>query len=207
MYVRVITPPDPIVTPADIAGDHGPDDAGVAALIQAVTEQIDGPEGWLGRALGPQTLELAQAEFCEWVGLPCRPIITIDNVRYLDRSEDEQTLPDSDYRVIGNRLYFRGGFTAPAIMRAPDALRIRYQAGYNDEDASQVGGTGPVPERARQAIILSVQHLKSLAAQDVFLRVDEVEGVGSRQYSVTDAASRVIEQACDRMLTGLRVYS
>lgn len=207
MTVRVINPPEPIVTPADIAGSHSADDAAVAAMIQAVTEQIDGPDGWLGRALGPQTLMLTRPAFCEWITLPCRPIIGEVVITYLDAEESEQALDDGEYRVIGHRLYFRGGFEAPTVMRAPDAVRIQYQAGYNGEDATQDGGTGPVPERARQAIIMSVQHMMSLNTPNLFLRSDEVVGVGTKQYTVSEVAGKIISDTCDRLLAGLRVYS
>lgn len=62
MRVTVITPPEPIVS-WDEARVHlrledGDDQqAYVEGLIAAVTAWLDGPVGWLGRALGEQTLE------------------------------------------------------------------------------------------------------------------------------------------------------
>lgn len=45
MITRVVVPPAPILTPADVPGSHASDDARVAALIAAATEELDGPTG------------------------------------------------------------------------------------------------------------------------------------------------------------------
>lgn len=211
MTVRVITPPAPIVTPAEIAGSNGPDDAMVAALIQAVTEEIDGPTGCVGRSFGPQTLEMILPGFVcgRNLLLPFRPIIGIVSVKYLDSHGSEQTVAASEYRLADDRVWFAAGFAFPSVTCAPDAVRIRYKAGYNGTAGAADGEvqTGKIPERARQAIILSVQHLKALGAENLFLRSEEVEGVGSRQWTVSDQASQIIHQAADRLLATLRVYA
>lgn len=202
MSLRVITPPSPIVTPADIAGDHAADDAAVAAMIAAVTEEIDGPTGWLGRALGPQTLELTLPAFCgRAVRLPCPPVIGEIVLKYLDGDEVEQTVDVANYRLVdGQLLWLSHDFSFPSVACVPDAIRIRYQAGYNGST------TGAVPQRARQAIILSVQHMASLDVESLYLRVDEVDGVGRREFTLSDQASSIIERTCDRLLDGLRVF-
>lgn len=205
MTVRVITPPEPIVSPVDIAGDHAVDDASVTSMIAAVTEAIVGPSGWLGRSLGPQTLELTLPAFCgRNVGLPCLPIIGPATVKYLDRDGVEQTVDAADYRLIDSRIWLNHGFAFPATACEADAVRIRYEAGYN---GAGIDKTGIVPERARQAIILSVQHLKSLSVDSLYLRVDEVDGVGRKEFTLSDQASNIVDRTCDRLLVGLRLYS
>jgi len=207
--VRVISAPEAIVTPADIVGSHAANDPAVAALIQAVTEDIDGPSGWLGRCFGPQVLRLTQDSFCgRNMLLPYGPVIEVENIAYLDAADNEFSVPDDAWRMVDDRIWFAAGFSFPSLSCAPDALRIEYQAGYNDEDASNEGGTGPVPERARQAIIATVQHLKStFRTENLFLRSDQVEGIGMRQYVVSDQANVIIRQMTDRLLSGLRVYT
>lgn len=211
MSVRVITPPGPIVTPAEIAGDHAADDASVAALIKAVTEEIAGPTGWLGRALGPQTLELIAPSFClgRNVALPFRPVIGAVTIKYLDLDEVEQTVDAANYRMIDNRIWFAADYAFPATFCAPDAVRIRYRAGYNGTTGAGAGEvqTGVVPERARQAIILSVQHLKAMNSQNLYLKVDHVEGIGRKEYTLSDVASALVERTGDRLLAGLRIYT
>lgn len=207
MFVRVITPPDPIVTPADIVGDHAPDDSAVAAMIQAVTEEIDGPGGWLGRSLGPQTLEWSGACWpSNWLRLPYGPVADIDGVSYLDANGEEQEVDGGDWSYEGGLLIFREGWSAPSLFRHPAAVKITYQAGYDGEDITS-DGTGPVPERARQAIILSVQHMLSLGAENLFRRAEEVEGIGRDEFTLSDVASKIVSQACDRLLSTLRVYA
>lgn len=205
MSVRVITPPSPIVTPADIAGSHAEDDAAVAAMIHAVTEEIDGPGGWLGRSLGPQTLELTLSGFGgRNIGLPLPPYIGQATVKYLGHANVEQTVTAANYRVVDNRVWFVHDFTFPATACEPDAVRIRYEAGYN---GAGDGKTGAVPERARQAIILAVQDMIRAGGTMPGLRSETVEGVGSWAYLDADKVTAIVERTCDRLLSTLRIYS
>lgn len=206
MGTRVITPPAPVVAPEDISGVQAGDTA-VEAMIAAVTATIDGPFGWLGRALGLQTLEKSLDGFYPAIYLPCPPVVDIVSVTYLDGSGARQTLPDDQYRIDSNG-YLSPAFGAswPPFRCDHDSVLIRYRAGYNGEDVA-IGGTGDVPAQARQAIILSVQHMRSMSKDDLFLRVDEVDGIGRREFTVSDQASNIIENACSRLLQGLRVYS
>jgi len=204
MSARVIMPPHPIVTPAEIAGSHASDDAAVASMIAAVTEEIDGPTGWVGRSLGPQTLE-----WSGWLGsrrmwLPCGPVIAIVSVKTVDEDGVEEEVDASTWRQDGDEIVVAQGANWVSRYRH----RVRYKAGYNGTTGAGEGEvqTGAVPERARQAIILSVQHLKSLSVPSLYLRADEVEGIGRKEYTLSDVASRVVQQSCDRLLAGLRIY-
>lgn len=201
MTVRVVTPPEPIVRPEEILGVTAGDEA-VAGLIAAVTEEIDGPTGWLGRSLGPQTLEWSSQNWpCNWFTLPCKPIIEISGVTYLDISSTVQTVDAADWSLSGDLIVFRNGWSMPSLACGPNAVRIQYQAGYDGDT------TGEVPERARQAIILSVQHLRSLQVESLYLKVDEVDGVGRKEFTLSDQASNIVERTCERLLSTLRVYS
>lgn len=213
MRVRVITPPDPIVTPANIAGSHAADDAAVAALIASVTEDIDGPGGWLGRALGPQILEIvagcfAEIATCGVIRFPYPPLIDVVSVKYLDAEGVEQTLDPAAYRINETSLMLRPGGSWPSTGAFPDAVRVRFKAGYNGGTVTGAEmATGAVPERARQAIILSVQHLKSLSVDSLYLRADEVDGIGRKEFTLSETASKVVEASCGNLLKGLRIYS
>lgn len=202
--LRVVTPPEPIVAPEDIAGVTA-GDTGVAGLIAAVTEEIDGPSGWLGRSLGPQTIE-----WTDWIGccralLPCGPIIKIESVTAVDRDGVETTVDPSTYRLDGNCIVIADG----ASWVACEKHRIRYKAGYNGTTGAGAGEvqTGAIPERARQAIILSVQHLRSLQVESLYLKVDEVDGVGRKEFTLSEQASNIVERTCEWLLSTLRVYS
>ncbi len=67
MPVVVVSPPAPLVG-LDLLKQHlrvdgSDDDALITAYAAAAQGQIDGPAGWLGRAIGPQTLELRLDRF------------------------------------------------------------------------------------------------------------------------------------------------
>src|SRR5690606_28165025 len=130
MTVRVIVPPEPIVTPGDIPGSHAGNDAAVTRAIAAATRTIDGPSGWLGRALGPQTLELSGWFGCERVRLPFPPIIDIVSVVTEDRDGNAETVDPSMYRRDGDCLVVKPG--ASWVTRP--VHRIRYEAGYDGEE-------------------------------------------------------------------------
>jgi uncharacterized phiE125 gp8 family phage protein len=199
MPVRVITGPAPIVTPADVPGGHAANDATITALIAAVQAGIDGPTGWLGRALGEQTLELTRAGFMRSIRLPYLPVTSIDSVKYRDTSGAEQTVDPADYRAFGGGMAFRFEYAFPATECAADAVSITYKAGY---------ASNKVPANAKQAVIIGVQHLKALSSdQSLFLRSEDVEGVGEFTYTVSEAAGQVVKSAIEALLQPLRVYS
>lgn len=208
MHVRVIEPPQPIVVPGDVSGPHDANDVTVAAVIAAATGKIDGPDGWLQRALGEQTLECIRPAFgsSRAFTLPCPPLIDIISVKYIDGDGVEQAVDPTSYRRAGAMIWFVPSFSFPATACAPDAVRIRYRAGY-DGDLVKDGGTGEVPAQAKRAIILMVQHMLAMGAENLFLRADEVEGVGRQEFTVSEAAGKIIQDAADRLLQGLRVYA
>jgi hypothetical protein len=205
MTVRVIVPPPQLVSPEDIPGvDVG--DSAVAAMIAAVTATLDGPSGWLGRSLGLQTLEISREVWCDRISLPFPPSVDIVSVKYTDDAGAEQTVDSQYYARTGDLLWFKSTWSAPSIGDFPEPIRVRYRAGYNDVEVVD-GGTGPIPPQVTQAIIMSVQHLRSLAKDDLFLKVDEVDGIGRREYTVSEQAGNIIRNTAERLLQGLRIYS
>jgi hypothetical protein len=204
MPVRVIIPPDPIVAPEDISGVQAGDTA-VEAMIAAVTEVIDGPQGWLGRSLGPQTLEMSGWFECGRLRLPYGPVIKIETVSSEDCDGNAEDVDPATWRQDGDEIVIANG----ARWATRYWHRITYKAGYNGTSGAAAGElqTGAVPERARQAIVLSVRHMRTMSKDDLFLKVDEVEGIGRREYTVSDQAGRIIETTCDRLLQGLRLFA
>lgn len=206
MATVVIERPQPIVTPADVAGDHAADDASVKAVIEAVTEEIDGPSGWLGRCLGPQVLEQQQCDFRD-LRIRYVPVVEIVSVEFTDRKGVVWFIPPENYRVIRSDMFaeLRGvrDFNWPTdLAPEPDAVRIQYKAGYD-------GSTriGPVPQRARQAIILAAQQMLAVSGPAGQVRSEDVEGVGSTQYLDGDKVSEIVRSATDRLLSTLRIYA
>lgn len=213
MPTRVLSGPAPIVTPAEIPGSHPANDPTITRLIAAVQGEIDGPLGWLGRALGKQKLEFTTD------GFPCRDLACWDFllyptvipnsvvITYRDRDGADQTIDPTNYRLALDRYVdFRRGYHFPATECAIDAVKIVYEAGY-DGQSIDAGGTGSVPETAKEAVILGVLQLKAIGAENLFLRSEEVEGIGTFQYTVSEQAGSIIRKATDRLLEGLRVYA
>ncbi|SEQ33226.1 phage conserved hypothetical protein, phiE125 gp8 family [Faunimonas pinastri] len=158
MQVAVIAPPEEVVT-LDEAKRHlrvesGDDDLSIAAYLAAAAGSIDGPAGWLGRAIGKQVLELRLDTFpyhCSTgIELPYPPIISVDEIRYRDRSGTEQVMDAADRRLIGTdspRLVHDFWQSWPEAHHGPETVRIRYTAGYED-----------VPAPIKQAILLMLGH-------------------------------------------------
>lgn len=203
--LRVVSPPYPLVNPDDIPGSHEANDAVVAALIEAATMAIDGPTGWVGRCFGDQVLELTGAGFDdlakpgEYIRLPCPPIIEIESIHY--RGDDDAEV---EWASSGNwRLSATGSIgrvssgSWPTTGQFEDAVRIVYRAGYDGIV------TGEVPMLAKQAIILSVQHLINMGSSNALVESETVEGIGQRRYSVTPEAGALIRNATDALLRGL----
>lgn len=151
MGVVVITPAAAFVTLAEAKlhcnVDHDDDDTLIEAYIAAATAHIDGPFGWLGRSVGEQTLEYTASGFgCErYVQLPYPPVISVTSVKYLDSDGVEQTVAPADYSVIGDTFWLLPDGSWPSVGYYPDAVRVRYQAGYET-----------VPESIRVAVLLHV---------------------------------------------------
>ena len=164
MRVIVITPPAPVVTWEE-ADQHlrldGDDEQRemVERLVKAATQHIDGPNGWLGRALGLQTLETYLPSFgVVSIALPYPPAVDIVSIDYVDGAGAPATLEPGDYEVRGALLRPAWPKSWPSVQwRGCDGepVRIRYRAGYavnpNAEDI-----VPNVPEPIKQAILLMV---------------------------------------------------
>lgn len=155
MQVTVKTPPSPFVTVSDarmhLRVDHSDDNAYITSLVAAATAWLDGPSGWLGRALGRQTLELATERWddCgdDGLPLPYPPIFDLQSVIYVDPSGNSVTAADGAFQIVQGRLLPAWGTSWPALACRPDAVRVTYRAGY-DTDA--------VPPPIRVAILMLV---------------------------------------------------
>jgi hypothetical protein len=201
MLIRVITPPKPFVLPSDVAGNHAADDAAVAAMIAAVTGTIDSYRGMLGRCLGPQLLEWSMSSWpCgDDFEFPIGPLLEVESVSYVDADGVTQVW------AFTEPLYFED---MPAVRGRRSDIKIQYWAGYGERATEDPFNWVPaVPEEAKQAVILLVQHMMALGGtENLFVRSEEVEGIGTKTYTVSDQAMAVIKSATDTLLQGLKVY-
>jgi uncharacterized phiE125 gp8 family phage protein len=157
--MKVITGPaiEP-VTLAEVRTQLGITDASDTASDTTITRRIIEARQWveahIRRALITQTLEIRQDCFTEHIKLPHPPVVSITSVKYIDTDGTEQTLSASDYVLDDYPLvpFIREayGTTWPTTRDEPNAVRVRYVAGY--------GNASDVPATIREAIMLLVGH-------------------------------------------------
>jgi uncharacterized phiE125 gp8 family phage protein len=139
MSLRLITPPAPIVSWAELdahlrlSGDTD-DQAYVESLAAAATSYLDGYKGVLGRALGLQTWELVLDRFpCGAIEIPLGPLSSVTSVKHDDEDGNEQTVDSADYVVDNASLTGWvvpvSDFSWPATLDGVNAVRVRFVAG------------------------------------------------------------------------------
>lgn len=133
------------------------DDVLIQYLIDAATEAA---QEFTQRAFLEQEWELWLPGFPStkrYIQLPRPPLIEVNEVVYLDAQGVEQLLDEySVYRVIAptgpraakGQIVLNAGFSWPATLAVPDAVKIRFTAGYE-----------LVPEPIKQAIKIHVADL------------------------------------------------
>jgi uncharacterized phiE125 gp8 family phage protein len=159
MFVRVITPPEPFVTweeaqPHLRAEDE--DQVYVEGLLLAACGWLDGPGGWLGRAIGVQTLELVDCAFGN-DRLPFPPLVSIESITYFGTDDVDHELTEADYRQLLNGSIsppINGSW--PSVGSSSEAVRIVYVAGYPDTGDDPPAST--VPQAIKQAVLLLIGH-------------------------------------------------
>ncbi|WP_375458882.1 head-tail connector protein [uncultured Enterovirga sp.] len=170
MSVVVIEPPEPIVSLTQakrqlrVELEDSTDDEMIEGLIAAATATIDGPSGWLGRALGRQTLELRGPCFLPGVELPYQPVISVESVIHVDAAGTEQTIAPEGYFLEAGRFVRPVSGWIGSLAWRSDEVRIRYVAGWPMSDGNSPVWTGPAP--IRQAVLMMVTRLYANRGED-----------------------------------------
>lgn len=117
-----------------------PDDALIAAAIDAIAADMDAGTGWLGRALAPQTWRLGLKQFPTYcIHIPFPPFIELVSVTYTDTDGNTQTLVEgTDFRIVlgsrtGDDAMLIPMFNAdwPTDVRDDfDSIQITFRCGY-----------------------------------------------------------------------------
>lgn len=210
MSVVVVDPPEPILDPAMlrklVPGLDGVDDALLEMLIAVAQNSIEPPDSWIGRAFGRQTLESVTDGFCVIdargvIPLPYPPISSIESITYEDREGTSRVLPPQSYRASLNGILAgvrpAAGLSWPATSCAPDAVKIRFVAGYASDSKELLP--------AKHAVALSVQALRSLAREDIFLKRESAEGIAEKEWAVSMQAEKLMQDAIERLLSPYRI--
>ncbi len=168
MNVVVVTPPALVVSLAEAKAhcrvEHGDDDVLIQGYLAAAIAMLDGPDGWLQRALGEQVIKTTLRGFpCEPFVLPMAPVTSINDVTYV---ATDGTVTDVDpdlYDLSADgelELAYDANWPTPRDPRAP--VEILYTAGY-----------AVLPDTIRCAILLMTADL---------YRNRESGGVGSTAF-------------------------
>ena len=111
----------------------------VESLIEGVTAHLDGPDGWLGRAIGLQTLEARfHGAVSSRVRLRYPPLIQLVSVKVLGSDGVEQEKDVADFRLAGEYLMMVSSSLAwPWASEAlqDEAIRVQYRAGFETPPA------------------------------------------------------------------------
>jgi uncharacterized phiE125 gp8 family phage protein len=137
----------------DAAGGSHPDDTLIQAYVKAAVDELDGADGWLGRALCTQQWRLTLDAFpAGQICLPLPPLQTVDAIAYVDGDGAAQTLSPSAYRLLDwsdpARVEPIYGASWPATRGQAGAVSITFTCGFGD--------AADVPELIRNYIRLRV---------------------------------------------------
>ena len=137
---------------AQLRIDGTAEDALLQRYIDAATDAIEGPHG-IGVLMESQEWNFYQDAFTRVIRIPLYPVISVDEVAYVDETGVEQILDPSKYRIdtVSNpaRINAADGQTWPSTPTSePNAVRVKFTGGYNK-----------VPEALRAAVILWVAHM------------------------------------------------
>jgi uncharacterized phiE125 gp8 family phage protein len=153
MGVVVVTPPvhdlDLDLVKAHLRVDHDDDDALIGAYVDAAVSAIDGPRGWLNRAVWPQTLRFTADTLCRPFRLPHGPVIAVDEIEYVASDGTATAWADDDWMVTADdRIVLKHGAVWPSLRGDADGVSVTYQAGFAD-----------VPKAIQSALLLMVGDL------------------------------------------------
>lgn len=131
--------------------DFNDDDDVIESYIATAIANIDGRDGWLGRAIGNQTWELRLSRFPreKEIRIPLPPLIEVESVTYYD-GDGLQTLSADDYEIVGAggfgkaRLVLKAGKAWPRCGWRAENVIIRFRAGYVSDSSPPVS-TVPAP--------------------------------------------------------------
>lgn len=120
--------------------DMRADDAVLTALITAARQSIDGPDGWLGRAIMKQTLDLKLDGFPAWtLDVPLPPLISVSSITYVATDGTSTTLSSSLYTVDTasepGRITPAYAQSWPATRDQMAAVTVRFICGYATANA------------------------------------------------------------------------
>jgi len=155
MQIVVTTQPDPLVTLDEVKvaiGESGNDrNSLIEGMILAAQAELDGPHGWVGISVAPQSLQARVDSFAGPIRLIGGPIVGDVVGTYLDSSGQSVGLEPTVYVVqLDGTVSLAAGATWPAVSDQADACRFAYDVGI-------AAPTDPRLSLMKTAIILHVR--------------------------------------------------
>jgi uncharacterized phiE125 gp8 family phage protein len=163
MSIKIITAPSEVITAAEAAeflriDNVDDEETTINAFIKAARQWC---EEYLCRAIGVQTIEVILDSFPSRGIFLRSPVISVTSVKYMDTSNVEQTLVENtDFYVgeDGEPCLIKPVSGWPDTLSIPDAVRVRYEAGY------QPSGTSPsesqdLPETIKTAMLMLISDM------------------------------------------------
>lgn len=121
---------------------------------------LDGPNGYLNRAILSQQWVGFLDEFDDCIEVPLPPLVTVDLVRYRDTAGTWQTLATSVYGVrtagLFGEIYLKADQSWPGLHDDPGSVEITFTAGMTDGAA--VIAAGSKLRGVRKAMLLLAGH-------------------------------------------------
>jgi uncharacterized phiE125 gp8 family phage protein len=106
-HLKLILPPTEAPVTLQEVKEHlrvegGHDDAAIVAMIEAAVEALDGPAGFLGQCIQPQTWALMLDRFPpREIAIPLGPVSSIVSITYTNQAGLEAVVPAADYELDG----------------------------------------------------------------------------------------------------------
>lgn len=112
------------------------EDARFQDAIEEAYYRLDGPAGWLNRAILAQQWTGVIDAFDDEIELPIPPLSSVDQIRYRDENGTWQVLSTTVYGVttygLFGKVYLKDGQSWPDVDSDPDPVEIKFTAGYAD---------------------------------------------------------------------------
>lgn len=209
--MRLVLLDGPNVEP--ISADEARDRLGISAdvtdetldaFIMSARQQLDGPDGLLGRALITQLWQGDLDEFpCDngRIDIPLPPLQEVVSVSYLaSGGSSVDMVLDTDYRVIQGLRPYISIVSGGAWPANAGGVTVTFLVGYGD-----VGDDVPAP--IKQAMLMMISHYRSMSERNLFVSSETEDGIGSTSYVVGGNAGQAVDATVRALVSGYRVLT
>jgi uncharacterized phiE125 gp8 family phage protein len=147
------------------------EDALIMSYLRSTIEEVDGRDGWLGRALCTQTWKYKLDYFPRStrfrrhssIVVPLPPLQSVTHVKYIDTAGDLQTWASTNYTVTGTEPnnYAPGLITPvwgevwPSTRDVPEAVEVQFVCGYTNTNSNTQNA---IPDSIRNALLIMLAH-------------------------------------------------